>query len=113
MKNNKKKITRIVDEISTFMFTMGSTHINSDILETDHQFIITIKSNFSQEKKADLDRLIKFLNFEKSEEMEAYYWGLTGQSQSDIELTMVGMMIDSFYIDVKEGELILTLYRNK
>lgn len=113
MKHNKLKISKIVDELTTFCFSVGATEIGIDIKETDEHFKIHLKSNYNAPTEK-INELVKLLKCKKQEAMEEYYWYLAGDSDVDSELTLVGMMTDKCKINFVEGEFIeITLYRDK
>lgn len=112
MKYIGKKISKIVDELTTYMFSIGATDISINIKETEQDFKITLKCDYKEDKNGFED-LIKALNLPKEEEVEGYYWELTGETYVGKELLLVGMMIDKAEITWSKDVLNLTLYRNK
>ena len=114
MRNNKKRICRIVDELMTYLFTMGATEITASVREEENQFIIILRSNFTEFSEKEVKRLVRRLNIERQVEMEEYYWELTGESDIDTELTLVGMMTDKGEVRFLDNNTIeITLYRYK
>ena len=45
--------------------------------------------------------------------MEEYYWNLTGESDVDCELSLIGVMTDYVKVNLKNNILKIELYRNK
>ncbi|MGE4284850.1 MAG: hypothetical protein AB7G87_14250 [Clostridia bacterium] len=113
MKHQKKRISNIVHELTMYLFSISATDIHINIQETEDEYKIHIKSNYCGEQDEKLDRLIKLLKCPKQEEVEEYYWELTGESEMGTELSLVGMMIDDAEIDINEGYLEIILHRNK
>lgn len=113
MKHTKKRISKIVDELVTYFFSMGSTNMNIKVKEEPSQFIIYLKSDYSKDANEKIDKLVRYLECAKQEEMEEYYWELTGVCDVDTELTLVGMMTDEVEIDIDEDTIEIKLYRNK
>lgn len=115
MKHHKFKVSKIVDELMTFCFSIGATDINVNVKETHDRFEIHLKSNYqSNTPRQKINELCKLLECGRREEMEGYYWYLAGDSDVDTELSLIGMMTDSCRINFHEGEDIdITLYRSK
>lgn len=113
MKHNKKRISKIVDELVTYFFTMGATDMNINLKEKKDYYKIFLKSNYTTKDKAKIEKLIKYLKCDKQEEMEEYYWELTGDCDVDTELTLVGMMTDKAEINIEEDTIEVVLYRYK
>lgn len=113
MRHNKKRLSKIIDELINYFFKIGSKNIHIDVLDEKKQYIITFTCDTKKIKEEDINLLVKCLNTDKSEEMEEYYWELTGECDTDSELSIVGMMIDDFEISINNQHMELILYRNK
>lgn len=113
MKHRKKRISKITEELINYFFKIGATQIHIDVVEENDRYKVIFISNIQNIKQKDLDLLVKCLNCEKLEEMEEYYWELTGECDTDTELMIVGMMIDDFELNIKDDEMELVIYRHK
>ncbi len=113
MRHNKKRVSKIVDELISYFFKIGSKNIHIDVLEEKKQYVITFSCDTKNIKESDINLLVRCLNTYKSEEMEEYYWELTGECDTDSELSIVGMMIDNFEISINDQNMELILYRKK
>ncbi|MCT4620757.1 MAG: hypothetical protein N4A62_15390 [Marinisporobacter sp.] len=113
MKHNKKRISKIVDELVAYFFTMGATDININLQEKEDYYKIVLSCNYIVKNQEKIEKMIKCLKCDKQEEMEEYYWELAGDCDVDTELTLVGMMTDEAEIDISEDEIKLVLYRYK
>ncbi|MBA1336356.1 MAG: hypothetical protein HPY66_2791 [Firmicutes bacterium] len=113
MKHNKKRIAKMVDELVTYMFSIGATDISINISDEVDSYRIRLESNYLNKYRKNLDKLQKYLNYDKQEEMEEYYWELAGDSDVDTELTLIGMMTDEAEIDYNDDRIKITLRRNK
>jgi len=113
MKHTKKRISKIVDELVTYFYSMGATDISINLNEKKDYFKISLKSNYTTKDKNKIEKLIKYLKCDKQEEMEEYYWELTGESDVDNELMLVGMMTDEAEINIDEDTIEVVLYRYK
>ncbi len=98
----------------TFLYSKGATDITVNIKEDEKKYIIYIKSDFKEFNDNEVERLIKRLNIPRQIEMEEYYWELTGESDVDTELTLVGMMTDNGEVNfLDDNNIEITLYRYK
>ena len=113
MKHNKKRISKIVDELINYLFSIGATDININIQERSEEYKIIITSNYKEGKDNKINKLIKALNAPKIEEIEEYYWELAGESDVGSELHLIGMMVDKAEVSVIDQVLKLDISRNK
>lgn len=113
MKHIKKRIAKIVDELVTYFFSMGGTDISINVKEEKGFFKIILATNYLKKDEEKINKLIKYLKCAKQEEMEEYYWELTGDSDVDEELILVGMMTDEAELDIEEDKIEVKLIRYK
>lgn len=114
MKHDKIKISKIVEELMNYFFLLGTTNISININEDEKEYKIFFKCNCGNCTKEKIDEVSKLLKCGKHEEIEEYYWGLTGESDRDSELSIVGMMTDKSEVNFIPGDGVeITLYRNK
>ncbi|KUO68979.1 MAG: hypothetical protein APF77_19585 [Clostridia bacterium BRH_c25] len=113
MKHLRKRICKIIDELVNYMLSIEATNINVNIENKADHYIITIKSDYSEEKYKRIEKLMRALTSPKTEEIEEYYWELTGESDTDTELYLVGMMVDKSEISIVDNMLELKLYKCK
>ena len=109
----KKKIAMIVEELTTFFFSVGSNDMVAKVKETDKGYDIFFASNFDVKMQKRMEHLEENLTRGRAPEIEESYWGLTGSgdSQDENELLLVGAMIDSAHVDICEGYATLNLFR--
>jgi hypothetical protein len=113
MKHIKKRVSNIIGELTMFFFSIGATDIKIDLKDRESAFFITLSCNCAKGQEKKICKLIKALECPKGEAVEEYYWGLAGNSDLDMELTLVGMMVDDHKISYEEDSLNLTLIKNK
>ena len=113
MKHIKKRISKIADELITYFFSVGANDITVNLQEKDDYFKIVFKSNYLLKNKEKIEHLTQYLKLEKQEEMEEYYWELTGDCDIDTELTLIGMMTDKCEIIFHGDHVEITLYKYK
>ena len=62
-------------------------------------------------KEDEINNLSEFLNIQRQYEIEEYYWGLMGETSDEDELFLVGSMIDSATLEIKNDNLYIKLIR--
>ncbi|WP_026895498.1 hypothetical protein [Clostridiisalibacter paucivorans] len=113
MKHEIKKVSKILDELTTFFFTKGAKNIDVSISDQDEYFKISCKVDNIDCSDFRVKKISELLNQPRQPEMEAYYWELTGECDTDTELSLVGMMVDKAEISFKGVSLSIVLYRYK
>jgi hypothetical protein len=113
VKHTNKRLCKIVDELFTYFLNIGANDITFNFKDNDDHYELNLVCNYKFMDKKKLDKLIKYLNYPKSEAMEEYYWELAGESDVDTELTIVGMMTDDKTIEVNEDTIEIKLKRYK
>lgn len=113
MIHERKKVTKIVEELTIFFFSMGATKMHSDIAYDGSSVHITFRSNYEPENREQVADLEKYLNEPKNPGMEDIYWELAGSGDpgESSQLLLLGMMIDRAEINLKEKEVELQLYK--
>ena len=111
----RKKITTIVDELTTFFFAVGFAkyRLVVKIKQTSEGFQIFFASNFDKRMQKTVERLQENLTCGRAPEIEESYWGLNGSGdfQDENELILVGAMIDSAKVEICDGYATLHLFR--
>jgi hypothetical protein len=102
-------IIKIMDEMTSYLFHLGAKTFDINYKEEDDCFMMTFKCDYDQSNMKLIYRMVKYLNMERQEEVEGYYWELAGQYKNDTELTLVGMMTDEakVYYDNERVEILL------
>lgn len=113
MISTQKRIAKITNELISFFFTLDATNISVQINDHDAQFEILLSCNYNAEKSDKLDDLSYYLQTNRQVEIEECYWELAGEGCNEFELALIGMMTDSFSLDIKQNYLNLKLYKNK
>lgn len=108
-----KKITKIVDEITTYFMIHNSKEIEVKIVDSEeHTLIIFFVKNIDIIME-EIDSLKYSLNIPRQSDVEEYYWQLNGSGETEIELDVIGMMIDMHTLKFNDNNLTLELYRKK
>lgn len=113
MTHEIRKISKIVDELTTYFLMLGIKKIKSSILNNEDGFKIKIKLYDFDFNHPKINNVIEYLNFPRQREIEECYWELAGESDRDDELCLVGIMTDKVEIERTDSKLVITLYRNK
>ncbi|TVQ23804.1 MAG: hypothetical protein EA383_13335 [Spirochaetaceae bacterium] len=112
MKNEVKKIAKIVDELLTYFLHHynGASHVS--VIPGSKGYTITMKFTGVSMTTTEFEKLKDRLVVRRQPELEDYYWQLAGEVEGSNEMGLVGMMCDSIEIE-RSGETIqLTLLRN-
>ena len=114
MIHERKKVAKIVEELTIFFFSMGATKMNSGIEYDGNAANITFTSNFLPENKEKVADLEKYFNEPKNAGMEDIYWELAGSGDPGEpgQLLLLGMMVDQAEVKVGETTAELKLYKN-
>lgn len=113
MKHNKKRITKIIDELTMYLFAAGATDISVNIQDRDEDYRLCIKSNFDTNKIDKIHHLVEVLKSSKQEEIEEYYWELAGESDVGCEIYLTAMMLNHVEITLTDQILELEILKNK
>lgn len=113
MVHEKKKVAKIVEELTMFFFSIGADKMNSGIEQLENEVKITFSSNYLPEFAHSLDHLEEALNEPKNEGMEDIYWELAGSGDpgESSQLLLIGMMVDRYEMERKDGWVNITLYK--
>ena len=92
----RKKIGKIVEELTMYFFAVGAKQIDSRIVENNRIFEIMFSANYDHGFDENLKSLDKYLNEPKNEGIEDIYWELAGSGDpgETSQLLLIGMMID-------------------
>ncbi len=117
MKHTKKKISRITDELETFCFSVGANDITINIKHNhkDHDFQITVNSDFKEEHRREVEKLESILNPEARNAGIELYWELLGESDLDyeVQLGIISQIITSAIVEVKDNTFFLEIHKKE
>lgn len=113
MTHDRQKNIRILDELTSYCYLKGAEHISINLDVENDLMIFTLKCHVPNLTNNDLDYLETSLNVPRCHEMEEYYWELTGDTEGENELSLVGMMIDEVCINFEESLLTIEVKRKK
>lgn len=105
MENTARKMTRIVEEMVLFFFSIGSEKINMDIQKREGGYTLYMASKYDPEHRCKLEKLEKiFRRAQRNEGMEETYWQLAGASMAgeDTEFALIGSIVDSAKVEISD-----------
>jgi len=108
-----KKITKIVDEITTYFMIHNSKEIDVKIVDSEEHTLIVFNVKNIDIIREEIDALEYSLSIPRQSDVEEYYWQLNGSGETEIELDVIGMMIDTYTLKLNDNNLTLELYRKK
>ncbi|WBW97551.1 hypothetical protein [Oceanirhabdus sp. W0125-5] len=114
MKHIYQKNIKVIDELMSFCYKYGATDIHIDVKYENESFFIEVESQIFNLSQEILEITNRLLSAPRCHEMESYYWGLSGDDDTDTELTLVGMMSDEAHIDYcpKTGKMQIKIVRH-
>ena len=114
MIHERRKVAKIVEELTIFFFSVGATKMTSSIEYDGSVANISFESDFDRENKNKVKELEKYLNEPKNAGMEDIYWELAGTSDPGEpgELLLLGMMIDRAEVTIRETSAELKLHKD-
>ncbi|MDA3732327.1 hypothetical protein PBV87_12600 [Niameybacter massiliensis] len=113
MRHEVKKISKMVDELTTFFLEHQAQSLEIKINNLVDREIIMVEAIALDDIALCVKRLQRFLSYPREREMEEYYWELAGETDSSEELGLVGTMIDEANIGYDEEKIQLELIRRK
>lgn len=111
MKHTNQKNIKLVSELMSFCYYYGATKLNIDVNHKDTEMEINLEAHIKNMPKEVLETVKNMLSSPRYREIEEYYWNLSGGDDTDSELVLVGMMIDSANVNYDNEILNLNLIR--
>lgn len=111
MQNEVKKITKLVDEVTSLLMRSGSNDINVHIKRNSDLSTITIIDYNSTYPDNEIISLNDVLNIQRQYEVEEFYWELMGDDSHEDELFLVGSMVDKATVNKIDKDLHIVMYR--
>ena len=113
MVHEKKKLAKILEELTMFFFSIGADEIQSKIQHMGKSAVITFTANYQKEYAYKLESMHRLLNSERDDGVEDVYWELVGSGDpgESSQLLLVGMMVDKAEVDIQPETVTITMYR--
>lgn len=106
-----KKNLRIINELITCLHKLGAEDINFNLKTKDKETLFLIWGEINFIEKSILDNLVKLLSTKRQHEIEEYYWNLPSDYNSESQLSILGMMIDSAEVTYENSILKIKISR--
>lgn len=113
MRHETKKISKIVDELTTLLLKDDTDEVDFKIKKEEDKTIVNIVDYNTKYSDEDVIDLLECFNVQRQHEIEEQYWQLVGESDNDSELTIIGAMIDESNVYIKDNNLHIELIRYK
>ncbi len=113
MKHVRQRNARIAEELILFVYKYGAKDINLNIKDNNNETTISITATNIEITHETLETITRLLNIPRCTEMEEYYWNLAGETETDTEISLVGVMSDKVKIDSSSKTLKIEVTRKK
>ena len=115
MKDNARKITKIMDELVYYLLRYQCENIRVEIGKEAPFYQMMITGDFDEvhrDKILDIEKMLEKGSRDKS--IEAEFWELMGLNSAsfDSELQLIGMMVDESVIEIQENSFRITIRKN-
>ncbi len=111
MKHEIKKICKIVDEMTTLLLRDDTDVVDFKINRMKDRTVISIVDYNTRYTQKGVDDLIECFNVQRQREVEEFYWQLVGEADNDSEITVIGVMVDSATIELRDNNMYIELIR--
>ena len=111
MQNEVKKLTKLVDEVTSLLMRSGSNDINVHIKRDDNLSTITIIDYNSSYPAEEIASLNDVLNIQRQCEVEEFYLELMVDDSHEDELFLVGSMVDNATVNKIGKDLHIVMHR--
>jgi len=111
MSDKIKKITRLIDEMSTMLLSSDFTSLDVKIIPGDDELKICFYHYGNSMNANRLEEIEEILNKPRRFELETYYWTLVGEADIDHSLNLVGSLIDYATVERNDNDVSITVIR--
>lgn len=113
MTHEKKKLSKITEELTMFFFSIGGNDITFNIKYSKTEAVLTFESNYDPKFSHKLESMNRLLNSEHDDGVEDVYWELVGSGEpgESSQLLLVGMMVDKAEVLIDESRVKITMYK--
>ncbi len=98
MNESIKKLTKIIDELTTIFLINKAKGIDIKLIKNTDEFLLEFSVDSLDFDTFSLEDFIEELDNKREDNAEEYYWQLSGTNENLSELHLIGMMIDNFQV---------------
>ena len=99
MRSEKAKIQGIVKELMSNSLNAEASEIKVDVDRSAEKTTISVQDNGKGMDANTVQQVMELLNQPRRDELEDYYGGLAGNSQTASGLNIVGMIVDEAKVE--------------
>ena len=105
----RRKMSHVIDELYTALFRAGGQEVDLRLLKEEEGLRLLVRGEHRHVMKRMAEMLRPAV---RNPALVETYWELAGGDQytSDSELNLVGQMLDSARVEVREAEVEMDLY---
>lgn len=107
-----EKCVKIMNDLVAYCNHHGATEYNMYLCHKDGIAQMTICAPTRDIGADRLRELCEELNLPRRREIEQNYWELSGETDTDEDLALIGMMIDRAVVEYRDGALHIQLWRH-
>lgn len=113
MKMHLEKSMRILNDLMAFCHSLGAKEYDIHLAHEGDISRLHISSPIPDASPQAVEELREALNLPRQHEVEQNYWELSGDSEIEGELTLVGMMLDEAVVEYTGGVLSVKAWRRE
>ena len=109
----RRKMSRVIDEIYTALFRVGGGEVDFQLRKEEGGLRLRVQGDYAPENRQRMERMAEMLQpAVRNPALVETYWELAGGDQytSDSELNLVGQMLDSARVEIRDREVEMELY---
>lgn len=113
MHQARMKMSCVIDELYTALFQAGGREVELRLVKEDGGLRLVVRGDYAPENRRLMERMAEILQpAVRNPALVETYWELAGGDRytSDSELSLVGQMLDSARVEVREAEVEMDLY---
>ncbi len=111
MKHEKKKISKMVDEILTYFLFHYNSPAEIRVTPKSGSYLLEFTFSKVEMDKKEFEKLKNRLVSKRVPELEDYYWQLAGELDDSDELMLVAMMSDTVEMKQDAGQVKIKVTR--
>lgn len=113
MKHTHQRNIKIIDELMNFCYKYNCEKIDISIITKQNESMIMLSAKIENLTEELLSYVRESFNTPRHPEMEEYFWSLTGDNDTDMELSLVGMMVDEAYVNYFDEQFLEIVLKRK